>query len=95
MRGVEMGMRIRASVLNAIDCHRCDIKGCCKPGASQYYPILLKPNNYDVPGCTHNNINVFDIGPSTSATQYVQQSLGLICIPETIWQPKTPLLFPI
>ena len=51
---------------------QCPLRGRCKPGASQYYPVLLKPDNYDVPGCTHDDVNVFDIGPSTSA-RYVQQ----------------------
>ena len=51
---------------------RCPLKGRRKPGASQYYPVLLKPDNYDIPGCTHDDVDVFDISPSTSA-RYAQQ----------------------
>ena len=58
-------------------CMQCPLKGCCKPGTFQYYSILLKPNNYDIPGCTHDDINIFNIGPSTSA-QYVQQLCYLL-----------------
>ena len=55
----------------------CPLKGCRKPGTSQYYPVLLKPNKYDIPGCTHNNVNVYEISPSTSE-KYVQQLFYLL-----------------
>ncbi|KIM52276.1 hypothetical protein SCLCIDRAFT_141549 [Scleroderma citrinum Foug A] len=45
-------------------CMQCPLKGCQKPGTSQYYPVLLKPNNYDVSGCTHADINVYSINSS-------------------------------
>ena len=51
---------------------RCPLKGRRKPGASQYYPVLLKPNNYDVPGCTHADVNIYSINSST-CMDYVQQ----------------------
>jgi hypothetical protein len=31
----------------------CPYKGRRKEGGSQYYPALQRPDNYDVPGCTH------------------------------------------
>ncbi|KAG2337345.1 hypothetical protein BDR05DRAFT_978538 [Suillus weaverae] len=42
--------------------------GCChrKPGASQYYPVLLKPHNYSVVGCDHNDVNVYNLPLRTS-----------------------------
>ncbi|KAG1727849.1 hypothetical protein EDD22DRAFT_789241, partial [Suillus occidentalis] len=35
--------------------------------ASQYYPVLLKPDNYTVVGCTHEDIDVRDLTGGTSA----------------------------
>ena len=59
-------------------CHmRCPLKGHWKPGTSQYYPVLLKPNKYNVPGCTHDNVDVYKIGPST-LEKYVQQLYYLL-----------------
>lgn len=53
-------------------CMLCPLKGCHKPGASQYYPVLLKPDNYDIHGCDHPDVDVYNIGPSNSHT-YVKQ----------------------
>ncbi|KAI0054504.1 hypothetical protein BV25DRAFT_1873322 [Artomyces pyxidatus] len=36
----------------------CPLKGRHKEGQSCYYPALLKPDNYDVAGCTHPDIAV-------------------------------------
>ena len=59
-------------------CHmHCPLKGHRKPSASQYYPVLLKPNEYDVSGCTHNDVDVYEIGPSTLES-YVQQLYYLL-----------------
>ena len=49
----------------------CPLTGRHKPGGSQYYPVLLKPDNYDVPGCNHGDVNAFDIRSGSSA-EYVQ-----------------------
>ena len=35
----------------------CPLTGCRKPDGSHYYPALLKPNNYNVEGCDHADIN--------------------------------------
>lgn len=45
----------------------CGLQGCRKPHASQYYPVLLKPDNYTVVGCTHEDIDVRDITGGNSA----------------------------
>ena len=58
-------------------CMCCPLKGHWKPGASQYYPVLLKLNKYDVSGCTHDDVDVYKIGPSTSES-YVQQLYYLL-----------------
>ncbi|KAF8068692.1 hypothetical protein FPV67DRAFT_1394298, partial [Lyophyllum atratum] len=38
------------------------VKGRHKPGGPHYYPALLKPHNYDVPGCNHDDIKTNEIG---------------------------------
>ena len=58
----------------------CPLKGHRKPAASQYYPVLLKPNNYDVHGCDHPDVDVYSIGPSNSCV-YTQQLLYLLSSP--------------
>jgi len=58
----------------------CPLNGCCKPGAPQYYPVLLKPNDYNVRGCDHPDINVYDIGLSDSHV-YIQHLLNLLNSP--------------
>jgi hypothetical protein len=49
----------------------CGLKGRRKPQASQYYPVLLKPNNYTVTGCTHDDVDVTNLPQGTSA-HYVE-----------------------
>lgn len=47
----------------------CPVKGRHKPGAGHYYPAHLKPDNYDVEGCNHDDISVRTLtvaGVSTS-----------------------------
>jgi hypothetical protein len=50
----------------------CLLTGHCKPGGSQYYPVLLKPTNYNIQGCDHDDISPYDIRPNLSA-EYVDQ----------------------
>jgi hypothetical protein len=38
-------------------CLYCAVKGCRKEGGNHYYPALLKPNDYDVAGCNHDDVN--------------------------------------
>ena len=58
----------------------CPLNGRRKPGAPQYYPVLLKPNDYNVRGCDHPDIDVYDIGPSDSHV-YIQRLLNLLNSP--------------
>jgi hypothetical protein len=44
----------------------CAVKGHCKPGSKTYYPALLKPENYNVPGSNHNDINIHNISAAVS-----------------------------
>jgi len=55
----------------------CPLNGRRKPGAPQYYPVLLKPDDYNVRGCDHPDIDVYDIGPSDSHV-YIQRLLNLL-----------------
>jgi len=32
--------------------------GRCKVHEKQYFPALLKPTNYSIEGCTHNDIDI-------------------------------------
>jgi Transposase family tnp2 len=38
-------------------CLYCPVMGWHKPGSPHYYPTLLKPHNYNVEGCNHNDIS--------------------------------------
>lgn len=49
----------------------CGWKGRRKSGRSQYYPALLKPDNYTVSGSDHNDYDVMSI-PTTSSDEYYQ-----------------------
>ncbi|PPQ82247.1 hypothetical protein CVT26_008926 [Gymnopilus dilepis] len=39
----------------------CGVRGRHKAGTGQYYPALLKPDDYDVEGCTHGDIDPTDV----------------------------------
>jgi hypothetical protein len=36
----------------------CGMLGRCEAHGKQYFLALLKPNNYEVDGCTHANIDI-------------------------------------
>ncbi len=43
-------------------CHyHCPLIGRHKPGGSHYYPACLKPGNYDLDRCNHEDVNINDI----------------------------------
>jgi hypothetical protein len=48
----------------------CSLVGRRKPGGAQYYPALLKPNNYMVEGSNHGDISFSNL-PSCSQTLYL------------------------
>jgi hypothetical protein len=50
----------------------CGIEGRRKPRANHYYPVLLKPLNYNVQGCGHDDLHPADTPTGTSAG-YVQK----------------------
>ncbi|KAF7979644.1 hypothetical protein HWV62_41611 [Athelia sp. TMB] len=59
----------------------CQVKGRHKPGATNYYPAHLKPDNYSVRGCDHADIALRHIAtPSAEEHQqnlkYLLQSSG-------------------
>ena len=58
----------------------CPTKGRHKPGATHYYPALLRPHNYTVEGCDHDDIDVRHI-PLTSADEYLQNLAYVIASP--------------
>jgi hypothetical protein len=39
----------------------CDLCGRRKPGGTTYYPALLRPDNYDVVGCDHEDVDPTEI----------------------------------
>jgi hypothetical protein len=47
----------------------CGMPGCHKPGVPHYYPAMLKPTNFNVEGCDHDDIDVNNL-PSASTTEY-------------------------
>ncbi|KAG6905616.1 hypothetical protein DXG01_001681 [Tephrocybe rancida] len=55
----------------------CSMKGRHKPGGSHYYPALLKPHNYHVAGCDHNDIHPGDIADGSSK-EYEQNLIYLL-----------------
>ena len=38
-------------------CLYCAVKGHRKDGGNHYYPALLKPNEYNVAGCNHDDVD--------------------------------------
>src|SRR5882757_3348980 len=36
----------------------CDLPGRHKPGTGHYYPVLLKPDDCDHRGCSHDDIDI-------------------------------------
>lgn len=44
--------------MGAYGCRQfCSVKGQRKPGENHYYPALLRPANYDVDGCNHDDVD--------------------------------------
>jgi hypothetical protein len=46
----------------------CSMPGRHKKGASQYFPVALKPHNFDVAGCNHGDINLWIPRPLNPAS---------------------------
>jgi hypothetical protein len=58
----------------------CPLKGRHKPGGSHYYPALLKPVNYQVDGCDHDDVDASDV-QSTSSETYQKNLRYLLASP--------------
>lgn len=52
-------------------CLYCSLMRWRKPGGSTYYPALLKPHNFAVDGCDHEDISYANL-PSCSKNEYIQ-----------------------
>jgi hypothetical protein len=61
-------------------CLYCSMIGRHKPGGSHYYPAALKPYNFTVEGCDHNDISYADL-PSCSEDRYYQNLCHLMASP--------------
>ena len=55
----------------------CGLKGRHKPGGPHYYPALLKPLDYNLPGCDHGDVDVYRL-PQVSAELYFKNLHQLI-----------------
>ena len=54
----------------ALGCREyCGLRGRHKPGGPHYYPALLKPMNYTLPGCDHGDVDIYHL-PKASSRQY-------------------------
>lgn len=50
----------------AIGCRLyCPLRGRRKRNGTHYYPALLKPLNYDIPGCNHDDVDGRNIPPAS------------------------------
>ena len=47
----------------------CGLAGCREPQGKQYFPALLKPANYNIEGCAHNDIDIKQL-PTASCERY-------------------------
>lgn len=56
----------------------CSLTGRHKPNAPHYYPALLKPQDYDIPGCNHETIDLHTLNPNPSSEEY-KKNLQYVC----------------
>ena len=62
----------------------CAVKGHRKEGGNHYYSALLKPNDYDVAGCNHDDVDGSHL-PSTNVFEY-QTALRKVLTSQTTAQ---------
>jgi hypothetical protein len=65
-------------------CTYCLMPGQHKEGASQYFPAALKPHNFNVAGCNHDDVNLWvprppDFTSYSSNLQLLLHSTSLTC----------------
>ncbi|KAG2755623.1 hypothetical protein P692DRAFT_201860280 [Suillus brevipes Sb2] len=58
----------------------CGLIGRRKPQGSHYFPVLLKPLNYTVRGCSHDDIDVFNL-PANGSESYPVNLRHLVSSP--------------
>jgi hypothetical protein len=58
-------------------CEYCGLTGRHKPGGPHYYPALLKPLEYELDGCSHPDINVYEL-PKASRLLYAMNLRKLV-----------------
>ena len=58
----------------------CSLEGRRKEGGSHYYPALLKPHDYKVEGCDHDDISYANL-PSCSPETYYHKLHHLMASP--------------
>ncbi len=77
-----------AGHMAAFGCRKyCGVKGRRKPGASNYYPAHLKPSDYDVEGCNHGDVDIWDLAAKLEPThEKYQQNLAYLLESQNITQ---------
>lgn len=68
----------------------CSVPGRHKPNGPHYYPALLKPDNYVMDGCDHEDISHFDSG-SISLNWYINNLQHLLSLPNDTQYKKRRL----
>jgi hypothetical protein len=58
----------------------CGLQGRREPAGKHYFPALLKPTDYDVEGCAHEDIDIREL-PRPSREQYLANLQYLIASP--------------
>ena len=58
----------------------CGMQGRREPAGKHYFPALLKPQGYDVEGCTHDDIDITDL-PKPSRAKYIDNLCYLVASP--------------
>jgi hypothetical protein len=66
----------------------CRQVGCHNPGGSHYYPAALKPVNYTVRGCDHDDVDPFEIRPTTFQEYIKSLCLVISCPTQTSYKKK-------
>jgi len=56
------------------------MQGCCEPAGKHYFPALLKPQGYNVEGCTHDDIDITHL-PKPSHRKYIDNLCFLVALP--------------
>jgi len=62
-------------------CHLyCGLQGQCEPAGKHYFPVLLRPADYNVEGCMHRDIDIRDL-PKPLREQYLTNLQYLVALP--------------